>query len=157
MGRKSCFNEAIRATIIRLAEEGKTDEEIAEMIGVSRTTLTNWKGKYQDFSLAVREAKHMADELVEAALFSRATGYTHDEENVIVTKQGDVVPVTKKKHYPPDTQAAMFWLRNRKPADWREKNESDVTVNNTVQTQALSDAEIEARIQALMQKENKPE
>jgi hypothetical protein len=27
------------------------------------------------------------------------------------------------KHYPPDTTACIFWLKNRKPREWRNRTE----------------------------------
>jgi len=148
-GRKSSFNEAIRATILRPIEEGKTEAEIAEVVGVSRTTLTNWKGKHPEFQYAVREARQVADALVEAALFGRAVGYSHPETKVFIHEG---CPVTEEitKHYPPDTQAAMFWLRNRQPERWKEKTEGDVTVNNNLQLGTLTDEQIDAKIAAML-------
>lgn len=133
-GPKSGFNEKIQETILRLIKEGKIDEEIAEEIGVSRQTLSNWKGKHAELLYAVRAAKLVADELVEASLFRRALGWNN---------------------LPPDTTAAMFWLRNRQPARWREKNESDVTVNASVQL--LTDAQLDARIAAKLGQAEKKE
>lgn len=144
-GRKSGFNEIIQATILRLIKDGKTEEQIAEIIGVSKTTLTNWKGKHPYFLYAVRESRLVADELVEAALFNRALGYSHPEEKVF-QYEGCIVTHEIKKHYPPDTQAAMFWLRNRQPDRWKEKTEGDVQVNNNLSFNGLSDEQLDAQI-----------
>jgi hypothetical protein len=148
-GRKSGLNEKRQETFIRLAKEGKTLPEIAGVIGVSSRTLTNWMRLHPDLFLAVREARLIADELVEAALFRRATGYSHPETKVFIYEG---CPVTEEitKHYAPDTQAAMFWLRNRQPDRWREKNESDVNVSTQVNVNQLSDAELDARIAELL-------
>lgn len=151
-GRKSEFNEKLRDTFERLTREGKTLKQVAKIIGVSERTLNRWMGKHTELSRAVREARQVADELVEAALFSRALGYSHPETKVFIHEG---CPVTERitKHYPPDTTAAMFWLRNRQPERWREKNESDVNVNNTVQVNSLTDEELQARISAMLAKE----
>lgn len=151
-GRKSPFNEKIQATIIRLVEAGKTEEEIAEIIGVCKTTLTNWKGKHQDLLFAVREARQAADSLVESALFGRAVGCKVPETKVIVTKLGDVIREDVDRYYPPDTQAAMFWLRNRQPERWKEKTEGDVNVNQTVQVNNMTPEQKKARIDELIAK-----
>lgn len=155
-GRPTDFNERIQATIVRLIKEGKTEAEIAGLLSISKTTLQNWKGKHPDFLVAVRQAREVADTLVEAALFSRAIGCSHPETKVFIYEG---CPVTEEitKHYPPDTQAAMFWLRNRKPKEWREKNEGDVTVNNTTQVTGLTDEQLDARIAAMLAKEPKNE
>lgn len=150
-GPKSSFNEKLSDTFARLTADGKTLEEIAEVLGVSTRTLNRWMGKHQELRLAVRESRLIADELVEAALYSRATGYSHPEtklfahEGIVLSKE-DVI-----KHYPPDTQAAMFWLRNRQPARWKEKTEGDVTVNVDA-TQKLTDEQLDAKLEALLAK-----
>lgn len=150
-GPKSGFNEKLQDVFVRLSKEGKTLEEIADVIGVSSRTLTRWMGAHQDLCLAVREARQVADELVEAALFGRACGYSHPEERVAITKLGDVIPYTVEKRYPPDTQAAMFWLRNRQPERWKEKADgADVNVTQSVNVNGLSDADLDARIAKLL-------
>lgn len=150
-GRKSTFNALIRDTILRLIEEGKTEQEIADIIGISKTTLTNWKGKHPEFLYAVREARQVADGLVEAALFSRAIGYSHPEQKAF-QYEGVILTHDMQKHYPPDTTAAMFWLRNRQPKRWKEKTEGDVNVNNNVNTGQVTDEQLENRLQELLQK-----
>lgn len=150
-GRKSGYNDKIRETILRLLTEGRTEQQIAKVIGVSRRTLANWKGKHPDLLHAVRESKLLADELVEASLFSRALGYSHPEEKAFLF-QGQVVTHRQQKHYPPDTQAQMFWLRNRQPERWREKTEGDVNVQNNTYG-SLTDEQLDARIAALLAKE----
>lgn len=150
-GPKSKFSQKLGETFVRLSKDGKTLEQIAEVVGVSKKTLSNWMGKNEDLLLAVREARQVADELVEAALFGRATGYSHPETKVFIHEG---CPITEEvtKHYPPDTQAAMFWLRNRQPARWKEKTEGDVTVNNTVQAGSMTDEQLDAKIQAMLEK-----
>lgn len=158
-GPKSKFNQKLGEAFVRLSREGKTVEEIADVVGVSKRTLQNWMGKDTDLMLAVREARQVADELVEAALFSRALGYSHEEikhfahEGVVSDKR------TVIKHYPPDTTAIMFWLRNRNPKKWKEKTEGDVNVNNSVNLSTLTDEQLDARLAAHLEnlpKEGKP-
>lgn len=153
-GPKSKFNDKVRETFLRLIKEGKTEDEIADIVGVCRKTLNNWKGEHPELLYAVREARQTADELVEASLYRRALGYSHPEtklfahEGIVFSKE----EVTK--HYPPDTTAAMFWLRNRQPKRWKEKTESDVTVNNNVTT--LTDEQLDAKLAEKLAKQ-KPE
>ena len=37
--------------------------------------------------------------------------------------QGQVTLTPIIKHYPPDTTAAIFWLKNRKTDQWRDKQD----------------------------------
>lgn len=129
-GRPTKFNDAIREKIASLAEKGKTVEQIAEIIGVTPRTIYNWQGKHPDLFHALKEAKQVADDLVEASLFARAVGYSHPEVKVFCDK-GEITEHEVVKHYPPDVTAAIFWLKNRQPELWREKQpgEDDHTVN----------------------------
>lgn len=120
-GRPSKFNEETAKQAIEAAAEGKTDSQIAEIIGICPRTLDYWKGKYPDFLRALKKAKKKADDLVVASLFRRATGYYHPEEKVFFdAKSGIVTRVETLRHYPPDTTAAIFWLKNRRPDRWRD-------------------------------------
>lgn len=151
-GRKSGFNEKSKETILRLIKDGRTEDEIADVIGVCRKTLANWKGKHPELLHAVRESRLVADDLVEASLYRRALGYSHPEEKAF-QYEGCVITHETTKHYPPDTQAAMFWLRNRQPKRWKEKTEGDVNINNNVTTDKLTDEQLDARIKAMLEKQ----
>lgn len=146
-GRHSKFNEALRETILRLYKAGKTDKQVADIIGVSRRTLINWRGKNDSFLHSVKEAKQIADELVEASLFSRATGYSHPEEKIF-QYEGQIITHKTVKQYAPDTTAAIFWLKNRQPKRWRDRQEIDLTS----QTKGLSDEALDKKIAALQKK-----
>ena len=104
----------------KLAKLGATDEDIASSFDISIATLYNWRNDYQEFLEATRRGKLLADAEVASKLFHRATGYQHEETDVKVLN-GEVVLTPVVKNYPPDTNAAMFWLRNRRPDLWRDK------------------------------------
>lgn len=99
------------------ARDGLTDEQIAHNIGISRSTLNEWKNKFPDISDTLKRGKEVVDRLVENALLKRALGYSYTE----VTKESGVITkeVTKEVH--PDVTAQIFWLKNRKPDEWRDK------------------------------------
>lgn len=101
------------------ARDGLTDEQIAKNIGINRDTLYRWKKAYPDFSDALKRGKEVIDRQVENALLKRALGYTYDE----VTIKDDVEVKRVRKQVAPDTTAQIFWLKNRKPEDWRDKRE----------------------------------
>lgn len=112
------------AKIMDLAKEGKTNGQIAEIVGISERTLDYWKSMDWEFAALLKQNKAIADELVEASLFKRATGYTHTYETEKPTKDGPVT-VMETMHCPPDPTSMIFWLKNRRPEDWREKQESE--------------------------------
>lgn len=120
-GRPTKFTEALEAKILELARKGKTGTQIAKIIGVHERTLRVWYHTKDGFLPALKEARDIADELVEAALFSRAVGYTREIKKETVY-YGKVIAWTETMHVPPDTLAAIFWLKNRQPEQWREKS-----------------------------------
>ena len=115
------------------ARDGLTDEQIAYNMGICRDTLIQWKKRYSDISDTLKKGKEVVDRQVENALLKRALGYKYTE----VTKEridGSLV-VTKEveKEVVPDTTAQIFWLKNRKPNEWRDKQnvelEGEIGVN----------------------------
>lgn len=101
------------------ARDGLTDEQIAKNIGINRDTLYRWKKAHSDISDALKRGKEVIDRQVENALLKRALGYTYDE----VTFEDGVEVKRVRKQVAPDTTAQIFWLKNRKPEDWRDKRE----------------------------------
>lgn len=101
---------------------GFTDFEISQLFGVSESTIHEWKLAHTDFALALKGAKPEADERVKQSLYHRALGYKHDAVK-IMTVDGKVKKVPYTEVFPPDTTAAIFWLKNRQPRDWRDRIE----------------------------------
>lgn len=110
-----------------MARDGLTDEQIASNIGIARGTLYTWKNRFSDIDYALKRGKEVIDRQVENALLKRALGYEYEE--VKKTQEKDVngkdkIRVEKTiKTVLPDTTAQIFWLKNRKPAEWRDKRD----------------------------------
>lgn len=125
-GRPSKFSERLALRILDLARQGKTEEQIADLVGISRGTLQNWKGAHPDFLIALKASRRVADELVEAALFERACGYRHPAVKFFYdSESGAIVSQEYTEHYPPDTTACIFWLKNRNRKRWRDRQEKE--------------------------------
>ena len=109
-----------------MARDGLTDEQIAQNIGIARSTLNVWKNRFIDISDALKRGKEVVDRQVENALLKRALGYEYEEVKQIVEKDEmgkDRKRVEKTvKQVAPDTTAQIFWLKNRKPAEWRDRH-----------------------------------
>lgn len=115
------------------ARDGLIDEQIAANIGISRETLYQWKNKYSDISDALKKGKEVVDIQVENALLKRALGYEYTEvtqELCENAESGEMeLRVTKKvtKEVVPDTTAQIFWLKNRRPDKWRDKQNMELS------------------------------
>lgn len=103
------------------ARDGLTDEQIAKNLGIGKNTFYQYKKEHQDFSDSLKKGKEVVDFEVENALLKRAKGYTTVLRKGKVTKFGDVVEVKEEMHVPPDVLAQIFWLKNRKPKQWKDK------------------------------------
>ena len=129
MGRPSKFKQDFIQQAEKLCKLGATDIEIADFFEVDVRTLYRWKGENEAFCQALKAGKEVSDERVERSLFARANGYEHDEVDIRVVN-GEVVQTPIRKFYPPDTTACIFWLKNRRPTEWRDKVEQELTGPN---------------------------
>ena len=89
------------------------------------STLYEWKKKYPEISEALKKGKEVIDRQVENALLKRALGYEYEEVKQIIEKDEkgkDRKRIEKTvKQVAPDTTAQIFWLKNRKPDEWRDR------------------------------------
>jgi transposase-like protein len=99
---------------------GLRNEEIAQVLGIGSKTLYRWVKESEGFRQGLREGQEIADAAVVQALHQKAVGYVATE-NVIIRDPatGEISKINVTRQYPPDTQAAIFWLRNRQPGHWR--------------------------------------
>src|SRR5258707_15461623 len=98
---------------------GATNEALAERFEVCRRTIDNWIATIPEFRDAVRFGREVADASVVSALFARCTGMEQKMTKVFCHR-GQPVTATYTAHLPPDVRACFFWLRNRRPRQWRE-------------------------------------
>jgi len=131
-GRPSKFKPEFIAQAQKLAKLGATDIEMADFFEVNVATLNRWKLENDKFRESLKMGKEESDDRVHRSLFARATGYEHDEVDIRVI-EGQIVKTPIRKYYPPDTTAGIFWLKNRRPQEWRDKQEVDHQGNLTVQ------------------------
>lgn len=108
------------------ARDGLIEEQIAKNTGVSYSTFREWKKRFPALSAALKKGKEVVDREVENALFKNAVGFMYEEETV--TNAGEVVTV--KKYSKPNITAQIFWLKNRKMKEWRDKQEVEQINHN---------------------------
>lgn len=133
MGRPSKYKTEFVKQAFKLAELGATDKQIADFFNVTEQTLNNWKEKHPNFFESLKAGKQSIDDAVERSLFQRALGgYTLRETKrryaVTVDEDGNESRTQSaeeviEKNIGPDTTACIFWLKNRRPDDWRDKRE----------------------------------
>lgn len=109
------------------ARDGLTDEQISKNLGIAYSTFREYKNKYSALSASLKKGKEVVDYEVENALLKRALGYEYDE----VTYEHGKETKRVTKQVAPDTTAQIFWLKNRRPDKWRDKQV--VESNNTIE------------------------
>jgi hypothetical protein len=133
------------------ARDGLTELQIAKNLGISKATFEKYKKEHSDFLYSLKRGKEIVDFEVENALLKRALGYKYTEitKELVLKKDAKgkalqdihgfpihemVVTKTVQKEVAPDTTAQIFWLKNRKPKQWRDKQDvehsGNVTLNN---------------------------
>lgn len=128
-GRPTKFKSEFVEQARMLCAKGFTDDELAQFFGVNRATIYRWKADNDAFCDAIKSGGSPADDRVERSLYERAVGYSFDAVK-IMQYQGSEVVVPYREHVPPDTGAAIFWLKNRRKDQWRDKTETGFTDPN---------------------------
>lgn len=125
------------------ARDGLTDEQIAKNLGISKTSLYKYKEEHIELFELLKKGKEIIDYEVENALLKKALGFKETVKKAIKVKNveysngrrlketEDVIMVDEEIFVQPDTTAQIFWLKNRKPDKWRDKQV--VESNNTIE------------------------
>lgn len=126
VGRPSTYVPAFADQAAKLCKLGATDRDLADFFDVDEATINRWKLRYPEFCESLKLAKEEADKRVEQSLYRRAMGYSHDAVKIF-NADGAPLVVPYVEHFPPDTTACIFWLKNRKPEEWRDRQHHEMT------------------------------
>lgn len=139
MGRKPQYNytdKEFLLSIESMARDGLDEAQIAEQIGVHRSYFCELKNKYPELDNAVKRGRKPLDIIVEDSLYKRAIGLKVKK----ITRKWVVAPdgtqsdaeiiLEEETELPPDTGAAMAWLKHRKPEQWNLASKLDLTTKN---------------------------
>lgn len=130
LGRPTDYRPEYVDVVKKLCELAATDDEIADFFNVDRVTLYRWKLKHEDFCNAMKNGKLVSDERVERSMYQKGVGYYVTEEQAVKIKTGQyeekVEIVQVQRYVPPDTTAQIFWLKNRRKDEWRDRREVEV-------------------------------
>lgn len=141
------------------ARDGLTDEQIATKIGINRTTLYKWIDRFSDIGNALKQGKEPVDINVEDSMVKLALGHyvtvkkpmkirtekrlkkkdkdgREYETGVIVEEH--IEYVDEQVYIPPNVTAQIFWLKNRKPEQWKDKREQVVSTKDGVLADLIS-------------------
>mgnify|MGYP003655792909 CR=1 FL=1 len=123
-GRPTKYKAEYNKQAERLCKLGATDADLAEFFEVNEDTIHEWKKVHPKFSESIKDAKaEFDDNSVEKSLARRAMGFMRVKE--VFNPEG--FKEMLQEEVPPDTTACIFWLKNRKPKDWRDKQDHEIT------------------------------
>lgn len=140
-GRPTKYKEEYDDQVYKLCLLGATDKDIASFFEVCEATINNWKLEFPSFLESLKKGKEIADIDVAKKLFDRATGAVIKQQQAHKLKRTvyengrkveefeEIEIVDLEQEQPPDTTALIFWLKNRKSSQWRDKVDHDVTTN----------------------------
>lgn len=117
----------------RMCLLGATNKDLAAAFNVRLSTIDDWAAKHPLFAGALKLGKGQADVRVSRSLYQRAVGYHYDAVKIFLpagAKAPVIVPYAE--HVPPDTTAAIFWLKNRDPAHWRDAWQIEASVGKYI-------------------------
>lgn len=160
-GRPSKYSKELCEQAYKLYLLKATDAEVADFFGVTEQTINNWKNDHPEFFESITRGKIQADAEVAEKLRERALGYSHKAVKIFLPA-GASEPVYAEytEHYPPDTQAASLWLRNRQPEKWRDKQDHELAGpgGGPIKTEDVTETELARRIAFALSQgmQNKP-
>jgi len=143
------FDEAVCERVKNYCLLGASNHQIAEFLGISASSFPNYCERFPQLREALRAGRTEADATVAKSLFRRATGYSQpairifrqrvvqsmncsDSSSETITEY-ETVTVPYYEHYPPDVSACVFWLKNRHPEMWRDKDNNQPPAEDTVE------------------------
>lgn len=134
--------------LAELLEDGWEEKRIAAFFGINREGWSRLRKTWPEFREVLDRWKEMATRTVEQKLFERACGYSHPETKVFAPTKDCPEPTTVEttRHYPPDVDAAKFWLTNNAPDKWANKQVQELHHVH----EELSDEELARRLAHLL-------
>jgi len=102
-GAPTKYSAEMNEQVTKLCLLGATDVELASFFGVCEKTINNWKHDHPEFLQSIKDGKENADARVAKSLYQTALDG--------------------------NTTAQIFWLKNRRSKEWRDKQEVDHTTD----------------------------
>lgn len=124
-GRPAKYKPHYAGQAEKLCKLGATDAELADFFGVDVRTIPRWSAQYEEFCQALKVGKDAADARVERSLFQRAVGFEMEAVKITAPQYGTPKVVRYREAIAPDVTACIFWLKNRRREEWRDKQEHE--------------------------------
>lgn len=121
---------------------GAIDEDVASNLNVGYSTYLKYKNMYPELLERTIVGKEETDLRIESDLYKRARGYTTVVTEEKLDRSGNIRVLKKEIHVPGDVGAQIFWLKNRCPDKWRDKQdvsfsgEAQVLINDDIPTKS---------------------
>lgn len=133
MGRPTKYQDLHTCVAVEaMASMGLTDKQMAKKLDMTEQSFNNWKTVHPEFFESLKKGKDKADDRVEKSLYKNAIGYTYHAKKPMVVSDGsgcgshaEIIEYTERSL--PQTVAQIFWLKNRRPDRWREKQELEMS------------------------------
>lgn len=123
-GRPSSFRPEYVEQARKLCDLGATDMQLADFFEVSVVTLNAWKSQFPEFLKALKVGKEAPDQNVKRSLYQRALGYQRDAVKIFMPAGAEEpIYAPYREDVAPDTTACIFWLKNRRPDEWRDRQD----------------------------------
>ncbi|WP_195397856.1 helix-turn-helix domain-containing protein [Holdemania sp. 1001302B_160321_E10] len=122
--------------IAQWARDGAIERDIAKKLGVSESTFSGYKKEHPELMETLTVNKEVADARVESALYKRAIGYEYTETSKEVGPDGVKIKTTTKQ-VAPDVTAQIYWLKNRRPDRWKDKQ--DISIEGALKVEIIND------------------
>ncbi len=133
MARPTKYKAEYAKQAKKMCDLGATDMQLADFFEVDLSTINRWKLAHTTFCESIRLGKEQPNNNIERSLYNRALGYSHEQDDIRVIGQEIVITKTVK-HYPPDSTAAIFFLKNRKPKEYKDKHEIAIDDTDLIKT-----------------------
>jgi hypothetical protein len=140
-GRPSSYRPEYAHIAEGMCRMGATNEELALRFRVSVDTISRWALAFDDFCGALKAGQDAADDRVERTLYQKAIGFTKEVVKPMMGKNG-IELVRYTETVDPDVTAIIFWLKNRKPEQWRDVNRTEFAWT-TKKLSELTNAELD--------------
>ncbi len=138
------LTKEIKTGIAKLLGRGYSQVQVGKILGVSQSTINRWVAFNPDLRIDIKLQEQLATDMVERAMFDKATGnvVTHERKIEFDVNTGhEKTTEYKEKTHPPDTASSIFWLKNKRPDQWKDRHEiyNDGTIAHDVRLQLLED------------------